>query len=107
MRPVTLLLAEGRVVVVVDPVWPLVPTVGRLPPTCGRTEPVLLVRTELFPAPTRPLETLPVVVGRVPAVGLAVLRLTVAPVGCWLLPVGILPLIEPVVPVLPCLTLAT
>lgn len=100
----------GRLVVVVAPVRPLVPAVGRLLVTeglevvVGRVDaPLLLGRLAVLPA-----DMLPEAVGRVvvvePLIEPALVRPeTVAPFCVFRLP----PLIEPAVLLLPCLTLAT
>lgn len=106
-----LLLLLGRLVVVLAPVRPLVPAVGRVLVTVGlevvvgRVEAlVLLGRLEVLPA-----DILPEAVGRVVVVApliepVLVRPETVAPPLCVL---GLPPLIEPAVLLLPCLTLAT
>lgn len=99
------LLLLGRLAVLLEPVRPLVPAVGRLavgPEAVVGRVPLLSVRTELLPEATRPVEALPEMVGRVPLIEPVVVRFeTVAPF-CGAKP--LLPaewLIDPVVPVLP------
>lgn len=112
-RAVLWLLLDGRLVVAVELGRELVPAVGRLAvpavgrlllPVCGRAllVPLPLVRPELLPAATRPVDALLEAVGRVPLIEPeVVLPETEAPLcgPTLLLPVG--RLIEPAVPVLP------
>ena len=109
--PLVLPLVDGRVVVVLVPVRPLVPAVGRLLLTVGLEVVdgrvvVLLGRLAVVPP-----DMLPFTVGRVlvaePLIEPELGRLeTVAPLCVVLLP-RLPPLIEPAVLLLPCLTLAT
>ena len=112
--PLVLPLVDGRVVVVLVlvPVRPLVPAVGRLPVTVGLE---VVVGRVVVPAVGRlvvvPADMLPFAVGRVveaepliePELGRPE---TVAPFCVVPLPLGLPPLIEPAVLLL-CLTLAT